>query len=93
MRVMAWFPGARISFSVGPGPIAVVQSGGDGRINSRGHLRLPVRIRRRCKVEVGSRVLVVPNKELAEVLVLPMWVLDGILITFRSSTSTTRDAA
>ncbi|WP_143050091.1 hypothetical protein [Asanoa ishikariensis] len=90
MRVMAWFPGAPISFSVDPGPVAIVQPGGDGRINSRGYLRLPLRIRRRCKVEVGSRVLVVPNKERAEVLVLPMWVLDDLLITFRSSTSTKR---
>lgn len=92
MSVMRWSPGQAVGFSIEPGPIVVAEPEGSDRLNGRGHLRLPALIRRQCHIEIGSRVLVVPNPVKAEVLVLPVWVLDDMLNNQRAAPPTGQKA-
>src|SRR5438093_610520 len=72
LRFMGWFAGQAVDFAFESGPIVVARPGGGIRIDPRGHLRLPLTVRRRCGIATGDRVLLVANRRCGEVLVVSM---------------------
>jgi bifunctional DNA-binding transcriptional regulator/antitoxin component of YhaV-PrlF toxin-antitoxin module len=82
---LGWSAGEAVELAIGPGPIVLARTGGDIRVNPRGHLRLPLAVRRRCRIVTGDRVLLVANQQRGELLVIPMAVLDDMLAGHRRS--------
>lgn len=83
MVAMRWAAGQPVDFTVEPGPIVIARLGGAAYVSSRGHLRLPAATRRRARVVAGDRMLVVPDRQSGEVLLLPLTVLEAIITTYR----------
>ncbi|WP_148083395.1 hypothetical protein [Micromonospora sp. Llam0] len=85
VTLMGWSAGQAMDLTTEPGPIVVARTGRTLRINPRGYLRLPLAVRRRCRIAPGDRVLVVANQRHGELLVVPMAVLDDIVDAYRHS--------
>ncbi|WP_422733089.1 hypothetical protein ACN26Y_18050 [Micromonospora sp. WMMD558] len=83
LKLMGWAAGQAVELTIEPGPIVVARTGRTVRINPRGHLRLPLTVRRRCRIAAGNRVLVVANQRRVELLVIPMATLDDMLVLYR----------
>ncbi|WP_204036569.1 hypothetical protein [Micromonospora qiuiae] len=83
LAFMGWPAGQAVTFVNEPGPIVVVHTGGSGRVDRRGHLRLPLSARRRCGIVTGDRVLVAANRQRNELLVIPMAAVDAMVVRYR----------
>jgi hypothetical protein len=83
LTFMGWAAGQAVELAIEPGPIVVARTGRTVRINPRGHLRLPLTVRRSCRVSAGDRVLVVANRRRGELLVIPMATVDDMVILYR----------
>jgi len=58
VRALGWAPGTRVSIRERGGTIVVVPAGdGVHRIDDRGHLLLPLAVRRWCYLTAGDRLL------------------------------------
>lgn len=80
---MGWSAKQAVELVIEAGPIVVARPGGSVRINPRGHLRLPLAVRRRCGIATRDRVLVVANQRRGELLVIPTATVDDMLIAHR----------
>ncbi|WP_148083361.1 hypothetical protein [Micromonospora sp. Llam0] len=85
VTLMGWSAGQTMDLTTEPGPIVVARTGRTVRINRRGFLRLPLAVRRTCRIAPGDRVLVVANQRHGELLVVPMAVLDDMVDAYRRS--------
>ena len=85
LTFLGWSAGQAVELAIGPGPIVVARTGRDVRVNPRGHLRLPLAVRRRCRIATGDRVLLVANQQRGELLVIPMAVLDDMVAVRRQA--------
>lgn len=85
MTVMRWAAEQPVDITVEPGPVVVARAGGTAHVDRRGHLRLPVAIRRRARIAVGDRVLVVADPSHDEVLVVPLFLLEDLIAAYRRS--------
>jgi hypothetical protein len=81
LRKLRWPPGLPIAVSVVSGAIVVV-SRSDGRelITRQGHLRLPVHVRRTCRLTAGDRLLVLASLGRRFLVVYPMSTLDAMVL-------------
>jgi hypothetical protein len=70
-----------VALTITPGPIVAVD--GEGRLDSRGHLSLSLAVRRRCRIATGDRVLVIVNRQQANLLVIPMTVVHDMVESLR----------
>ncbi len=78
-----WLAGQAVAFVNEPGLIVVAHTGGSGRVDRRGYLRLPLAVRRRCGIVTGDRVLVAANRQRNELLVIPMAAVDAMVVLYR----------
>jgi bifunctional DNA-binding transcriptional regulator/antitoxin component of YhaV-PrlF toxin-antitoxin module len=85
LTFMGWSVGQAVKLAIEPGPIVVARTGRTVRINPRGHLRLPLAVRRRCRIAAGDRVLVAANQQQGELLVIPMATLDDMVAVYRQA--------
>lgn len=83
LTLMGWSAGQAVELAIEPGPIVVVRTGRTVRINPRGHLRLPLAVRRSCRIAAKDRVLVAANRRQGELLVIPMATVDDMVVLFR----------
>jgi hypothetical protein len=80
-----WPAGRAVNLVVEPGPILVARPGGDLCITARGHLRVPLALRRVCRIGTGDRVLLVADRRRGELLVIPMATLHDMIIAWFGS--------
>jgi hypothetical protein len=78
---VGWSAGQTVQLHVEPGPVIVVRPGAGIPISRRGHLRLPVSVRRRCRIAVGDRLLVVAHQRPGELLVVGTATVDVLVTT------------
>jgi hypothetical protein len=80
VRVLGWLPGTRLEVRERSGVmVAGAAAGGAGRIDGRGHLVVPLSVRRWIGLAAGDRLLLVADPA-GEVLVAsPFAVLDRLL--------------
>ncbi|WBB91408.1 hypothetical protein [Verrucosispora sp. WMMC514] len=83
LAFMGWPAGQAVAFVNEPGLIVVARTSGSGRVDRRGHLRLPLSVRRRCGILAGDRVLVTANRQRNELLVIPMAAVDAMVVRYR----------
>ncbi|MGC5054846.1 hypothetical protein ACLQ2S_25735 [Micromonospora sp. DT48] len=83
LAFMGWLAGQAVTFVNEPGLIVIARTGGSGRVDRRGHLRLPLAVRRRCGIVTGDRVLVAANRQRNELLVIPMAAVDAMVVLYR----------
>jgi hypothetical protein len=76
---LGWVAGWPVAWNVDCGPIAIAQSGAGAHVDRRGHLRLPLPLRRICRIASGDRVLLAADCEADELLVIPSWVLHRMI--------------
>jgi hypothetical protein len=82
---MGWSAGQAVEWAVEPNLIVIARSGVGGRINRRGHLRLPLTVRRACRIAARDRVLVAGDQRRGELLVIPTTVLTYLIDAYRQS--------
>ncbi|MDW5325333.1 hypothetical protein [Plantactinospora sp. KLBMP9567] len=86
VRFMGWAAGHAVELAIEPGPlgpIVVARTGRTVRMNPGGHLRLPLTVRRACRIAAKDRVLVVANRRRNELLVIPVATVDEIIARYR----------
>jgi hypothetical protein len=82
MRKLQWPAGLPITVSVVSGSIIVVsRDGGREVITRQGHLRLPVHVRRTCRLAAGDRLLVLTSLYPRFLVVYTMSTLDAMVLT------------
>jgi hypothetical protein len=88
LRFLGWPAGQSVQFAINPGPIVVVRLGGRVRVNARGHLRLSLSLRQRCRIATADRVLVAADPRRGELLVIAMAELDDMITGYRQRPDT-----
>ncbi|MGI5151421.1 hypothetical protein ACQEVC_34495 [Plantactinospora sp. CA-294935] len=86
VKFMGWAVGYAVELVIEPGPIGpivVARTGREVRIDPRGHLRLPLAVRRECRIAAKDRVLLAANPRRNELLVVPMATLDDMVVRYR----------
>jgi hypothetical protein len=80
VRAVGWVPGTRLDIREQDG-IVVVRPAADAalRIDERGHLRLPLAVRRWYRLAAGDRVLCAADRAAGVLTILPCEVLDRLL--------------
>jgi hypothetical protein len=78
---VGWSAGETVQLHVEPGPVILVRPGAGIPLTPRGHLRLPVSVRRRCRIAVGDRLLVVAHQRPGELLVVVTATVDVLVTT------------
>ncbi|UQU62506.1 hypothetical protein COUCH_26165 [Couchioplanes caeruleus] len=77
---LGWPAGARLEVREHSGLIAVIAAAdGNCVVDARGHLVLPLAMRRRCRLAAGQRVLLVADRQAATLTGYPLQVLDRLL--------------
>jgi bifunctional DNA-binding transcriptional regulator/antitoxin component of YhaV-PrlF toxin-antitoxin module len=80
VRVLGWRPGTRLDIRERAGVItAYAVSDGVHRIDDRGHLCLPLAVRRWCRLAAGDRVLLAAHRDIGVLVAHPLAVLDRLL--------------
>lgn len=90
LDALGWVPGTAVGVDVEDGvggaaalpatiPVALVVTGGSGRITPAGHLRLPAIVRHRLGLRAGDRVLLTAHPALARLVCYPPAALDALL--------------
>jgi bifunctional DNA-binding transcriptional regulator/antitoxin component of YhaV-PrlF toxin-antitoxin module len=82
---MGWSGGQTVEWAVEPTLVVIARTGAGARVNRRGHLRLPLTVRRACAIAAGDRVLVAGDQRQGELLVIPSAVLTSIIDAYRRS--------
>jgi hypothetical protein len=83
VRALGWAPGTRLDIREQAGIIAAPD--GVCRVDGRGHLRLPLAARRRCRLAVGDRVLLAADCAAGVLLAHPLAALDRLLAGARAA--------
>jgi hypothetical protein len=80
VRVLGWMPGTRLDVREQAG-IVVARAAADGAycIDDRGHLRVPLAVRRWCRLAAGDRVLLAADRATGVLMAHPLAVLDRLL--------------
>jgi hypothetical protein len=80
VRALGWVPGTRLDLRERAGVI-VASAACDGVlcIDDRGHLHLPLAVRRWCRLAAGDRVLLVADRATGVLVAHPLAVLDRLL--------------
>jgi hypothetical protein len=80
VRVLGWVPGTRLDIREQAG-IIVACAAADGVhcIGDRGHLHLPLAVRRWCRLTAGDRVLLAADCATSVLVAHPLAVLDRLL--------------
>jgi hypothetical protein len=80
VRVLGWMPGTRLDVREQAG-IIVARAAADGAhcIDDRGHLRVPLTVRRWCRLAAGDRVLLAADRATGVLVAHPLAVLDRLL--------------
>jgi hypothetical protein len=86
VRALGWAPGTRLDIREQAG-IIVAAAAPDGtcRVDGRGHLRLPLAARRRCRLAAGDRVLLAADCAAGVLLAYPLAALDRLLAGARGT--------
>lgn len=80
VRVLGWVPGSRLDIRERAGVItAHAVCDGVHRIDDRGHLCLPLAVRRWCRLAAGDRVLLAAHRDTGVLVAHPLAVLDRLL--------------
>jgi hypothetical protein len=80
VRALGWIPGTRLGIREQAGIIvARVACDGVHRIDDRGHLHLPLAVRRWCHLIAGDRVLFAADRATGVLVAHPVAVLDRLL--------------
>lgn len=79
-------PGTRLDIREQTG-IIVATSASDGVycVDERGHLHLPLAMRRWCRLAAGDRMLFAPDRDAGVLVAHPLAVLDRVLAGLRRS--------
>ncbi len=83
LTLMGWSAGQTVALVVEPGPIMIARDGPGVRIDRRGHLSLPVSVRRTCQITPGDRVLLVADQRAGELLVIPSRAVTHMIEVYR----------
>lgn len=80
VRVLGWVPGTRLDIREQAG-IIVARPAVDGvhYVGDRGHLHLPLAVRRWCRLTAGDRVLLAADPATGRLVAHPLAVLDRLL--------------
>jgi bifunctional DNA-binding transcriptional regulator/antitoxin component of YhaV-PrlF toxin-antitoxin module len=80
VRVLGWGPGTRLDIREQAG-IIVARAAADGVhcVGDRGHLHLPLAVRRWCRLTAGDRVLLAADCATGVLVAHPLAVLDRLL--------------
>jgi hypothetical protein len=79
LALLGWVVGTAVALDVEPGPIVIGRSGRGIHVDRRGHLRLPLALRRTCRITSGDRLLLAAHQEAGELHVIPSWVLTRMI--------------
>jgi hypothetical protein len=86
VRALGWAPGTRLDIREQAGVIvASAAVGGTGRVDGRGHLRLPLAVRRWCRLAAGDRVLLAADRAMGVLRAYPPAALDRLLADARAA--------
>ncbi|MFG1611046.1 hypothetical protein [Actinoplanes sp. NPDC049265] len=85
---VGWSPGDTVALHTRAGPVIVARTPparADTRtvITKRGHLRLPLHIRRICELVTGDRVVIVAHREPGELIIMPASIVADFVTTHR----------
>ncbi|MFD0822006.1 AbrB/MazE/SpoVT family DNA-binding domain-containing protein [Micromonospora zhanjiangensis] len=80
VRVLGWTPGSRLDVRE-RGGLIVVRQVDDAvyRVDARGHLHLPLAVRRWCRLAAGDRLLLAAHPGDGVLVAYPLAVLDRLL--------------
>jgi bifunctional DNA-binding transcriptional regulator/antitoxin component of YhaV-PrlF toxin-antitoxin module len=80
VRALGWGPGDRLDIGVSCGAV-IIRAHDEGlfTLNARGHVPVPVAVRRWCAVRAGDRVLLVAAPDRGVLVVHTMAALDAML--------------
>ncbi len=80
VQALGWMPGTRLDIREQAGIIvACAASDGVHYIGDRGHLHLPLAVRRWCRITAGDRVLLAADRVTGVLVAHPLAVLDRLL--------------
>jgi hypothetical protein len=80
LTALGWPPGTRLQVRERAGQIVVTAAPDGGRsIDERGHLVLPLPVRRRCRLATGEQLLLVADLAAGRLTGYPLAVLDRLL--------------
>ncbi len=80
LRALGWGPAHALALTVIAGSVLAVGSPESPvRVGNDGHLRLPVGVRRACRLVAGDRVLLVADPVAARLVLHPPRVLGALL--------------
>lgn len=80
LQALGWSPGQSLGLTVTAGSVLAVSCPESRvRVGNDGHLRLPVGVRRACRLVTGDRVLLVADPVRAHLLLHPPAVLTALL--------------
>jgi bifunctional DNA-binding transcriptional regulator/antitoxin component of YhaV-PrlF toxin-antitoxin module len=88
VRVLSWAPGTRLDIREQAG-IIVARPAADGVhcIDDRGHLHVPLAVRRWCRLTAGDRVLLAADPATGVLVAHPLAVLDRLLADVHAAVS------
>jgi hypothetical protein len=80
IRVLGWLPGIHLALREQDGSLlAVPADDGACRVDARGHLILPLALRRWCRLATGDRLLLAADPGRVRLVGYPVAVLDRLL--------------
>lgn len=83
MRVLGWMPADRVEVATTSGVVVFRRNRyGTFQLTRRGHVQLPLSVRRWRGVRPGDRVLLAAAPELGALIVHTMAVLDGMVLAY-----------
>jgi bifunctional DNA-binding transcriptional regulator/antitoxin component of YhaV-PrlF toxin-antitoxin module len=86
VRALGWGPGDRLDIGVSCGAV-VIRTSAEGvfALNARGHVPVPVAVRRWCAVRTGDRVLLAAAPEHGVLVVHTMAALDAMVERYHAA--------
>lgn len=86
MRVLGWMPADRVEVATTAGVVVFRRNRyGAFHLTRRGHVQLPLSVRRWCGVRPGDRVLLAAAPELGALIVHTMAMLDGMVLAYHAT--------
>jgi bifunctional DNA-binding transcriptional regulator/antitoxin component of YhaV-PrlF toxin-antitoxin module len=79
LTFLGWTAGQAVEVTVTDEQFVIVRAGVGSRINRRGHLQLPLHVRRTSGLGPGDRVLMAGDRQRRELLVVPTTVLASMI--------------
>ncbi|MFC4951085.1 hypothetical protein [Pseudonocardia sp. GCM10023141] len=87
-RHMGWNQQTGIRFEVRGRFVIVTADGSAPAITTQGHLRVPLAIRRRCRIDAGTRLLIVAWRENGTVVICTASAVEEMLRTLSAGAGT-----